>query len=439
MRLSSLIGYALRWSFHLAAPVMLTCCAKPHQYLFVPCEAPLKLMSIHIVDRNGLAETISNPDRVAEYACVDFLKPQPYKKVLRIFSRDSCGNIRSLITSYYENGQVQKYLEVNNNRAFGTYREWYESGAIHLEVKVIGGVADITTGAENTWLFDGEGKVWDECGNLSALIQYQKGQLHGESVYYHPNGELWKRMCYISGKQEGSSDIFYKDGKLLQTTLYSRDEKDGPSTRYWHSGVLAAEESYSCGKLLEGKYYDQAGTCLCCVKNGDGQKAVFSANGVREYHTYFNGVEDGEVRLLADDGTLVKTWAIRNGEKHGPETEYFPTPGLGQRAMPKLEINWYEGKIQGLVKTWYPNGIQESQREMANNAKNGLLTAWYRDGSLMLVEEYLDDKLQKGEYYRRGEPYAASEVDNGEGIATLFDPEGTFLKKVNYRHGTPYE
>ncbi len=407
--------------------------------MYIQRDSTPKLISIHIVDRNGLTETISNPDRICEYANVDFLKPQPYRKVLRVFSRDSCGNTRAIITSYYENGQVQKFLEVNNNRAFGLYHEWFESGQLHLEINVIGGVADITTAAENTWLFDGPGHVWDECGNVVACINYSKGQQDGDSFYYYPAGQLWKRSPYVSGKQEGVFEIYYRDGKPLQSTAYSNDKKDGPSKRYWHSGCLAADELYQSGKLLEGKYYDQADNCVSCVRDGCGQRAVFGEKCVREYHTYFNGVEDGEVRMLADDGTLIKTWIIKDEVKHGPETEYYPTPGLGQRAMPKLEITWYEGRIQGLVKTWYPNGIQESQREMANNAKNGLLMAYYRNGSLMMIEDYLDDKLIKGEYYRRDEKIPVSEVDNGDGVAMIFDPDGTFLKKINYRHSVPYE
>lgn len=443
MLLSLIRRHFLRIS--VLATSILTCTSCHHHniptYFIVspPREVAPKLISIHIVDRNGLTETITNPERICDYACVDFLKPQPYKKVLRIFERDRCGNIPSLITSYYENGQVQKCLEVSNNRALGMYHEWFESGKLHMEVEVIGGVADITSAAENTWLFDGSGHVWDECGNILACINYFKGKLDGDSYYYHTNGQLWKRIPYTDGKQEGVFETYYKDGKLLQTAVYANDLKSGPLKRYWHNGNVATEENYQCGRLLDGKYYDMCGKCISSVENGEGQRAVFSEKSVREYHTYLNGVEDGEVRMLTDEGMLVKTWIIRNELKNGPETEYYPTPGLGQRAMPKLEINWYEGKIQGLTKTWYSNGMLESQREMAGNAKNGILTAYYRDGSTMMIEDYLDDKLIKGEYYRRGEKLPVSEVDMGDGTVTLFDPEGTFLRKISYKNSVPYE
>ena len=98
---------------------------------------------------------------------------------------------------------------------------------------------------------------------------------------------------------------------------------------------------------------------------------------------------------------------------------------------------WVEGRIQGLVKTWYPNGTSESQREMSRNAKNGLLTAWYFDGSVMMIEQYDRDKLLKGEYFERGEKIPVSQVMNGKGIATIHDSKGTFLRRITYNNGKP--
>ena len=86
------------------------------------------LISINIIDRNGLNETITYKDRLEKYVNVDFLCPQPYQKVLRVYKRDCIGDSQSFITTYYDNGQPKQYLEAINNRAFGLYQEWYENG-----------------------------------------------------------------------------------------------------------------------------------------------------------------------------------------------------------------------------------------------------------------------------------------------------------------------
>jgi len=126
---------------------------------------------------------------------------------------------------------------------------------------------------------------------------------------------------------------------------------------------------------------------------------------------------------------------VKKDVKNGEEVIYYQTVAN----QPKLSVNWLDSNIHGLVKTWYENGMQESQREMTRNVKNGLLTGWYKDGNLMLIEEYDMGKLIKGKYYRMGDKNPVSKVIGGRGLATLFDGDGNFLRKINYSNGAPVE
>lgn len=158
---------------------------------------PDKIASINIIDRNGMSETISKKERLDAYQKTDFNSPQPYQKVLRVYGRDEEGSIRSCITSYHPNGEIKQSLEAVNNRAFGSYNEWYPNGQIKIISHVIGGTADLNTQAEESWLFEGINQAWNEDGNLIAEISYVKGELSGESKYYHPNGGVWKISPFI--------------------------------------------------------------------------------------------------------------------------------------------------------------------------------------------------------------------------------------------------
>ena len=55
----------------------------------------------------------------------------------------------------------------------------------------------------------------------------------------------------------------------------------------------------------------------------------------------------------------------------------------------------------------------------------------------MAVEEYEHDLLTKGTYFKKGDSIPVSRVQDGEGVATLFDRRGHFLKKVNYAKSRP--
>jgi hypothetical protein len=55
----------------------------------------------------------------------------------------------------------------------------------------------------------------------------------------------------------------------------------------------------------------------------------------------------------------------------------------------------------------------------------------------MLMEEYENDLLVSGSYYKKGDKKPISRINNKKGTATLYDPDGYFLKKIPYEKGLP--
>lgn len=414
---------------------LLTSCHTNYYYSDTP---PLpKLASINIIDRNGLTEIVSSADRLKQYENVNFLEPQPYQKVLRVYSRDYQGNIRAFITSYYPNGFPKQYLEVVNSRAFGVYKEWHSNGVLRIDAHVIGGTADIVNGAEQSWSFEGECLIKNDRDELEATFFYVKGELEGIAVYYHPNGKPWKFVPYHKNQIEGTLEVFQEDGLLLQKLEYVNGLKHGPSFRYWDGEKISTEEMYSEGLLLQGRYYDSCGELVSQIDDGNGFRALFGRDSLTELQEYRAGYLNGQIKTFNSKNRLTSIFHIKNGLKHGEEICFYDYPSLQKEVMPKISLTWYDGKIQGVVKTWYDNGFQESQREMSNNARNGHSSAWYSDGSLMMIEEYDSDKLVKGEYYSKGEKQLVGEVRMGRGLAVIYDGEGTFLRKIIYENGSP--
>ncbi len=55
----------------------------------------------------------------------------------------------------------------------------------------------------------------------------------------------------------------------------------------------------------------------------------------------------------------------------------------------------------------------------------------------MLSEEYENDLLVSGTYYKKGDTKPVSRVSDKKGIVSLYDPDGYFLKKIPYEKGIP--
>lgn len=395
---------------------------------------PLSL--IQIQDRNGLTETISNKDRLIVHETTDFLEPQPYKKVLRVYKNQ--GKNSSIITTYHPNGTIYQYLEAHEMRANGAYREWFANGIQKIEAKVIGGTADLADGAQDDWIFDGSSKVWDEQGNLVAAIEYSKGSLEGKSLYYYPNGNLKKELFFKDNRLSKTAFEFTPDGEIKSKTEYNKGVPDGQSVGYFSKNEEAWHETFREGRLLRGTYYDLKGELLSEVIDGFGFQARYF-DGALMLVEFQVGIPHGLVKEHTSSGDVVRTFFIKDGRKNGEEIEYFVPSTNPKNPQPKLSLNWKDNTIHGSVKTWYDNGQLRSEREYSLNQKIGPSLAWYKEGSLMMYEEYEDDRLLKGQYYKIHEKQPISSILNGSGIATIYDENGKLLRKVVYLNGKPVE
>ncbi|MDE3055167.1 MAG: hypothetical protein KGI80_00500 [Verrucomicrobiota bacterium] len=396
------------------------------------------LVAIHIQDRNGMTETISIPEKLQNYEAVDFLASQPYKKVLRVYKGKEKSH--AIITAYHPNGRLAQYLEAEGMRASGWFREWFSNGQMHIEGKVIGGTADIAPSAKKDWLFDELCQVWNEQGNIVARIPYTKGVIEGVSIAYYPSGQVQKEIPYHNSLEEGEGIEYYPTGVVRIKQSYAKGQKNGMSTGYFENGDVAWSEEYTEGRVLHGSYYNAKGDLISQVRDGRGQQAIYQNN----YPTYLvelhQGNAEGLVQQFGQEGDLLATYSLKNSKKQGEEINYYlPSETTEKKRLPKLSVQWDKDLIHGIVKTWYPNGQLQSQREYCRNEKLGPSCAWYRNGSLMLVEEYEEGKLLKGAYYKKNQKEPISTIVNGNGLATLYDDEGGFLRKVSYGKGKPID
>ena len=403
-------------------------------------ESSWPLIAIQIEDRNGLTETVSTPERLDAYERLDYTSSQPYKKVLRVFRKE--GKSSSKITTYHSNGMVCQYLEAEEMRAHGAYREWHPNGKIKIEAYIIGGTADISAAAQKDWLFDGTNQVWDEKGQLLAKILYEKGVMEGTSIYFYPSGAIEKEIPFKKNILEGELVEYHLAGNIRSKTNFQKGAKNGISLGYFTHGKLSWIEDYSDGLLLKGSYQNFSGDLICEVEDGRGRQAIYTGDSIALLVEIRRGKAEGIVKKINSRGELQGSYFIKNGKKQGEEIEYFllgEYEEASKELKTKLSIQWDQDAIHGIVKTWYINGRLQSQREYCHNQKQGSSLAWYKNGSIMLVEEYEQGQLVKGSYYKKNQNEPISIVIHGTGTVYLYDDEGVFLRKIIYAKGKPLD
>ncbi|MBS3905191.1 MAG: hypothetical protein KGZ39_07685 [Simkania sp.] len=439
-------GYALERSSAFSKKVKYGISCLTLLILFSSCSAKVEqkdpsIISMQTIDRNGFSETISSKDRLASFSKINFLSPQPYQKVLRVYPRNDTGQSVSRITSYHSNGQIWQYLEVAEGRAHGLYQEWHPNGKLKIEAYVIEGLADVTDTAQASWLFEGLSRVWDQQERPLAEFLYEKGVLHGESRYFHENGSVAKAIPYLHNDIDGTVTIYSSSGDVLETIPFQKGSKHGIAEGKAIDGSWSFWESYDQGKLLEARYTSVLWEHLPQVNNGEGFQLVMENNQISTIVQIHQGESIGSVRKYKNNGSLESIFHVKDGVKHGEELVFFPAPKaenpLELPPQAKLSVQWNNDSIHGITKTWFANGLLESQREMNTNKKHGLSLAYYNDGSLMLMEDYDQDRLVKGTYYKRGDKQIVSTIADGSGTATLFDAEGHFKQKTHYERGWP--
>lgn len=394
------------------------------------------LVGIQIQDRNGVSETISIPEKLEVYHQMDFLSSQPFKKVIRVYKKE--GKNSSIITTYHPNGQIWKYLEAEDMRASGLYREWFSTGQLKIAAQVIGGTADVGVGAQSDWLFEGICEVWDEQGNFVARIPYEKGALQGATLHFYPSGQVQSEAPYLQNLLEGEMIEYFPNGQIKSQISYRKGIKQGLSLGYGMEGNLLWTEEYKDDFLQNGTYFTLEGEKISTVHNRFGFQTFFDENLGFQQIEIQKGVQEGSIKQFSSNQELQWVYQLKNGKKNGEEIVYYLPIELdapSSQPILKLSIQWNDDKIHGLVKTWYKNGSLESQKEWARNKKNGTSCSWYLDGTLMLIEEYEEDLLQQGQYFKKTGKEPVSTVIQGNGLATLYDDQGLFLRKVIYHKG----
>ena len=120
--------------------------------------------------------------------------------------------------------------------------------------------------------------------------------------------------------------------------------------------------------------------------NGYSQK--FYSNGVlAETLGFYNGKRQGIAKTWSENKVLRIVSYYNQNRLHGVYKSFW------ENGLPALEVNYVNGKKQGEEKQWYSNGKLSKLRQLVDGKENGIQKAWLSNGKLYVNYEAKNDRI----------------------------------------------
>ncbi|MBL7963272.1 MAG: toxin-antitoxin system YwqK family antitoxin [Flavobacteriales bacterium] len=281
---------------------------------------------------------------------------------------DAQGRKQGTWSKTWPNGKVRYTGQFTNDKPTGTFRHYTEDGQLATEqVYAADGRTSRATHyhpngavmARGKYVLQEKDSTWNyfsERGHQKSVEHYVKGALTGERLVYYESGQVAERATFKDGVQAGPWKQYFPSGQLKAEANYINGEPEGTMTWYYPSGKKEIE-----GQVVNG---EREGTWLYFNEDGSVQIQVIYERGAFIRERRMNGV----FKEYYDDEQVKEEVTYKNGEKHGPFTEYHANGKWAMRTVPPDVERGYpadqERVLQGQTKKregTYKNGQLEGE------------------------------------------------------------------------------
>ncbi len=338
---------------------------------------------------------------------------------------------------FYPSGNVMSKGSLKNSKENGEWNFYNENGTLQA------------TGSFDKGIRDGVWNWYYEDGKLSSTGSYKNGMENGLWISYYSSGSIGDSVSYENGRPEGNYIYRFENGNLYQKGQYHLSLKEGIWETYFENGQLQLKQNYKNdepfgesfqyfedGKPFEEMNYLSENNVLTKnLWNKSGKQLVTDGNG--HYETYF------------DNGNISVSGEVINGEKTGIWELFFENGNKKeelnyQNNTPKYVNAWDEEGNQTVTDgdgtyTIYMDNVLIQKGDVKHGEKTGIWTAYYQDGKSILQEiEYVNGK-ENGmlkSYFQSGEVEAEGKMVNGsrEGEWKWYHENGKLSSSVNLKN-----
>ncbi len=194
-----------------------------------------------------------------------------------------------------------------------------------------------------------------------------------------------------SGEKTGKWVKYFDNSKIKYEGQFRHNKPFGKFTYYYSNGSVKAVSNFSDdgiiahnisyyknGKLLaEGKYVNQQKDSVWKYYLNE------TSNPVVSTETYVKGIPDGEsITYYPDTGKTAEIVFFKNGKKDGSLTKYFPDGTL------MTESNYIDGSPEGKFTHYHPDGKIQIEGKYKNGKQVGDWKYYDENGKQVDKDEF---------------------------------------------------
>lgn len=324
---------------------------------------------------------------------------------------------------------------------------------VYLRAWWIGFLAPVTVAIIVQAIFFGQNYIrdhvphsyteYDAEGNVCETGKKLRFLKHGKITEYRSDSTVWSVETYRHGEPDGPCEFFYPDGKMMaKGREKGHDRKltgipDGTWSYYREDGSLDDRRTFEKGELLSSEkylYYCDSAGLICTIADRRPFTGKLDKAGIVREAFFPN----------------LFTTQVKDGVCDGGYCEYYTIDG---KLTVAKTATYIDGKLDGAVKTYHPNGQLRSDGFYAGGEAQGRYTTYHADsaafrphGNIEFCCDYLDDECHGTArwYDEDGRLSMEKEYVGGklEGAVKHYDSHGKLLSVYTYRDDRkegPYE
>jgi len=285
---------------------------------------------------------------------------------------------------------------------------------------------------EGNWLI-----YWPN-GQVKQRLIFRDDKLNGNILTYHPNGVIAGKFPFINGKKEGLHEGFLSSGKLISSANYHDSKLDGKRLVLYVNNGYKHESFFVAGKT-EGKvtetWLNGAIKSEITAKDSlfEGPARTWYANSTLETEGFYKaGVSSGKFVNYFSNGFKSSEGEYNDNEElTGKLTNYYRSGKV------QSEESFYTaGQITGTAVTYFHSGAIRYKRTYKDD-KTIKLECFDANGKSLYTANESKGRIKFKTYYPDGVLETDGELlDNKrDGKWIIYNPQGTIVQDLMYNDG----